>query len=289
MKPNSKKELRCLIVDDLKASRQDMILHLEALGHTYVEATCVQEARALLAESTPDYILLDLQLPMNPNTVDKIEFGKSFLSEIVRDYPLTPVVVVTGHGISLSHAMDVVHRSDLSLVNYVTKPFEDDNPEVPSLTTAIRVVLDKAERLKQEGLPYGLKVKPVTHEPSEIATIDVRILERPNHQQVVCTVNGKRANFSPKEQEILALYARLQERHEKDPQRHLLEVDSEEFGISNDYGNRHSVLCRLRNKRLKPFLPEGHPPVMNRGSATGYYVLGCYCVDTSKPTYQNGN
>ena len=277
---NSKRKLVSLIVDDLKASRQDMILHVEALGHIYVEATCVQEGRRLLAEKTPDYVLLDLQLPMNPATVDKIEFGKSFLSEIVREHPLVPVVVVTGHGISLSHAMDVVHRSDFALVTFVPKPFKDDDPNVPNLTDSIKMVLDKAERLKQEGLPSGLKTKPEEHEPCEIAVIDVRILDKPNHQQVVCTVNGKRAIFSPKEQEILAVYARLQERHGKDPKRHLLEVDSEDFDISDDFDNRHTVLCRLRNKRLKPVLPERHPPVLTPGSVKGHYALGCYCVDS---------
>jgi CheY-like chemotaxis protein len=270
-----------LIVDDLRASRQDMMLHLEALGHEWLEAGCVQEARELLKKHDPDYVLLDLQLPMNANTVDKIEFGKSFLDEIIKERPLTPIVVVTGHGATMSRAMDVVHRSHFSLVTFVPKPFVDDDPTVPNLTYSIKLVLDKAERLKQEGLPAGLKSKPEELPDCEIGTIDVRILDKPNHQQVVCTVNGKRAIFSPKEQEILAIFAMAQEKAKGNPNRHLIEVDSGDLQISNDFDNRHTVLCRLRKKRIKPLLPKNHPPVMSHGKGKGMCVLGCYCIDSS--------
>ena len=270
-----------LIVDDLKPARQEMMLHVDALGHDSLEAGSVQEAREILGRVVPDCILLDLQLPMNSDTVDKIEFGKSFLSEIIREHPLVPVVVVTGHGISFSHAMDVVHRSPYALVTFVPKPFLDDDPNVPNLTDSIRMVLAKAERLKKEGLGEGLKDRRAVPEEKidvEIAVIDATIFQRLSHQQVVCLVNGQRVIVSPKEQEILAAFAKAQQAAGDDPMRHRIEVDSERFGIWDAGDNRHTTMSRMRNRRLKPYLPVGYPKVLAPGSRKGFYSLGCYCV-----------
>jgi CheY-like chemotaxis protein len=284
-----KKRLLALIVDDLPASRQDMILHLESLGHDWVEAGHVQGARKLLKDNEIDYVLLDLQLPINEKSIDKIEFGKSFLNEIIEEYPLMPIVVVTAHGVDLNRAMQVVHRSDFAVVTFVPKPFVDDDPKTPNLTDSIKMVLDKAERLKRDGFVVGLVGKQKKKELEqvsdncELGMIDVKILERPNHQQVVCTVNGEPAIFSPKEQEILAVYARVQMETPEDPNRHLIEVDADEFKLLDSYGNRHTILSRLRNKRIKPMLPENHPRVLTRGTEPGWYVLGCYCVDSGSP------
>ena len=283
----SKRRLLALIVDDLPASRQDMILHLESLGHDWVEAGHVQGARKLLKQNEIDYVLLDLQLPINETSIDKIEFGKSFLGEIIDEYPLMPVVVVTGHGDDLDRVMKLVHRSDFAVVTFVPKPFVDDDPKKPNLTDSIKMVLDKAERIKRAGLADGLigkrnsKELEEVSENCELGVIDVKILERPNHQQVVCTVNGEPTIFSPKEQEILAVYARVQREAGDDPNRHLIEVDSDEFDLLDSYRNRHTTLSRLRNKRIKPMLPENHPKILTRGSKPGWYVLGFYCVDSA--------
>lgn len=112
-------------------------------------------------------------------------------------------------------------------------------------------------------------------EQCPIGVIDVRVVRRRRKQQVYCLVNGAERAFSIREHEILKIYAKIQAKRNDDPERHKAEVDSDLFNIEDDYNRRHSALSRLRRK-IKSYLPEGHPPVMVNSSERVYY-LGCYC------------
>lgn len=272
-----------LIVDDLPASRKDMIDHVEALDHAYVEASCVKEARDRFHERQPSYVLLDLQIPTTKDKLAKISHGKALLDEVIRDAPTTPVVVVTGEGKTFSHAMDVVHRHPHGLVTFVPKPFGDDDPDSPNLTDEINRVLNKARRLTANGDSEALSGAParISESPSDIGVVDVCILRRWRKQRVFCLVNGVEQHFSPREQEILAAFAKAQARRSDDPGRHLLELDAEIFGIDVEYNNRHTAFSRLR-KKLAGYLSPDHPPVLQPGSDKNHYTLGCYAIDTGK-------
>src|SRR5450759_5663971 len=52
-----------LVGDDSAEARQQLRLLLEDLGHAVIEASNVQQALALVRQTTPDMILSDIQIP----------------------------------------------------------------------------------------------------------------------------------------------------------------------------------------------------------------------------------
>ncbi len=282
IKGHARKAL-ALIVDDLPAARQEMALHVESFGHEWVEASCVKEARELLEKRTPDYILLDLQLPMSKNTVDKIEFGKRFFFEVIKEQPFLPIIVVTGHGKTFRHARDVYQGHPNGLATFVTKPFADDDIENPDLTSSIEQVLEKAKKLRSTTTPLQNESRDAPS--TDIAVIDARIVERVSHQQVKCLVNGTPQLFSPDQQKILSAFAREQAKCSANPDRHMIQVEWDAFGVDISPDNRHTAINRLKRQRLMKYLPTGHPDVLVSGfgekKENGWYALGCYCVDSN--------
>ena len=180
------KEIRALIVDDLGAAREEIQEHTDALGHVSDEAACVEEARKKLKNHPYDYVVLDLQLPMRQGGPDKIEYGKAFLDEIIGAYLYMGIVVVTAHARTYLHVVDVMGRSPL--VRYVPKPFDDD-PRNPKLTDMIKLVLEKVEQYRSEGLLPCLQSRSASGSP--IGAIDVWVVRRRKNSQVFCTVNGE--------------------------------------------------------------------------------------------------
>ncbi len=272
-----KKTLRALIVDDLPESRNQIKEHVEVLGHDSDMAACVEEARKLLAKNHYDYIVLDLQIPNRKGGPDMIEYGMAFINEIIADHTYLAIVVVTAHGKTYSHVVEVMGKSPL--VRYVPKPFTND-PTHPKLTKMIKEAQEKAEEYRSAGmLPCALSKNGKKEKTCPIATIDVKVLRRRKDQQVFCLVNGEERPFSIREHDILVLYSGAQGKRGDDPQRHKASVDSDGFNINNDFNRRHSALSRFRSK-LRSYLPEGHPDVMVNVTERMYY-LGCYCIDTT--------
>lgn len=273
-KAMDKGEIRALIVDDLKAARDDIREHIDALGHASDEADCVEEARKMLKNHAYNYVVLDLQLPMRAGKPDKIEYGKAFLDEIIGAYLYMGIVVVTGHGKTYLHVVDVMGRSPL--VRYVPKPFDDD-PRNPKLTDMIRIVLEKVHQYRSDGLLPCAQSKAACG--CAIGTIDVRVIRRKKNSQVFCLVNGTEQPFSYREHAILVLYAQGQSKHEDAQERYKVELNSDLFGIE-DEDNMVIALSRLR-KKIEKYLPEGHPKLLENFSYRCYY-LGCYCIDSTE-------
>jgi len=271
-----KGEIRALIVDDLKAAREEIREHIDALGHASDEAGCVEEARKMLKNHAYNYVVLDLQLPMRDGKPDKIEYGKAFLDEIIAAYLYMGIVVVTGHGKTYLHVVDVMGRSPL--VRYVPKPFDDD-PRNPRLTDMIKIVLEKVDQYRKEGLLPCAQSKAACD--CAIGAIDVRAIRRRKNSQVFCLVNGEERSFSYREHEILCLYAQEQSKHGDDLERHKVELNSDLFGIE-DEENMIIALSRLR-KKIEKYLPEGHPKLLVNFSYRCYY-LGCHCIDSTDST-----
>jgi putative two-component system response regulator len=102
-----------LIVDDDEGVRGLLARMLRVTGHSVAEAGSAEEAAEKLTRSTPDLILLDLQLPGKS--------GQEFLLEIRADarFRLTPVVMITG---AATHARKV-KAIEAGATDFLAKPF----------------------------------------------------------------------------------------------------------------------------------------------------------------------
>lgn len=104
-----------LVVDDDEGVRGLLSRLLRVTGHTVAEAGSAEEAAELLEHSTPDLILLDLQLPGKS--------GQEFLKDIRADarFRLTPVVMITG---AATHARKV-KAIEAGATDFLAKPFSN--------------------------------------------------------------------------------------------------------------------------------------------------------------------
>ena len=104
-----------LVVDDEKQIRRILALLLKERRHQVAEAGSGEEALAILAESKPDLVLLDLKLP----GIDGLET----LRHLHAASPATDVIMMTAFG-TIGSAVEAIRRG---AVDYVTKPFDNDD------------------------------------------------------------------------------------------------------------------------------------------------------------------
>ena len=79
-----------LIVDDERDIRELLVLTLGRMGLRISTAANLAEARELLASNSFDLCLTDMRLPDGN--------GIELVTEITRDYPATPVAMITAFG-----------------------------------------------------------------------------------------------------------------------------------------------------------------------------------------------
>jgi DNA-binding NtrC family response regulator len=101
-----------LIVDDEEAARLGMRRALK--NYNVLEAASVAEAREVVANSKPDLLLLDNNLPGTS--------GLEYLRELAGDESAPPVVMITAHG-SERTAVEAIKAG---AYDYLAKPFELD-------------------------------------------------------------------------------------------------------------------------------------------------------------------
>src|SRR4026209_1296915 len=105
-----------MIVDDEEAARYGMRRALSTLGYNITEAGSAEAARALLKQTEPDLLLLDVNLPGMS--------GLEFLREIKSANGNGPlVIIITAHG-SERMAVEAVKSG---AYDYLSKPFELDD------------------------------------------------------------------------------------------------------------------------------------------------------------------
>lgn len=117
---------RILVVDDEEANRNLLREILRPLGYLVREAADGEEALAVVAESTPDLILLDLMMPrMN---------GYEVCRELKSDprTRLVPIIILT----TLEQLQDKIKAIDLGADDFLNKPFH-----TIELTTRVRSLL----------------------------------------------------------------------------------------------------------------------------------------------------
>lgn len=107
-----------LIIDDDVAIRTSLNLLLKTEGFWVKSAASSEEAMKVLAEETPELILLDLNFSIETSGVQ----GMQLLGEIRRRHPLVPVIIITGWGtIDLA-----VEGMKLGASDFITKPWQND-------------------------------------------------------------------------------------------------------------------------------------------------------------------
>jgi two-component system response regulator RegX3 len=135
-----------------------------------VGATNIAEARAILATSKPDLVLLDVMLPDGS--------GIDYCREL-HDTTHIPVIMVTAR----TSEVDVVLGLEIGAADYVTKPYR-----LRELVARIRAVLRR----------------PTTNDDDEVITFgDLRI----DFTRRTVTRKNREVELSRKEFDLLALFA----------------------------------------------------------------------------------
>jgi CheY-like chemotaxis protein len=112
--PPTRTGARILIVEDNPLNR--LLLHdiLQLRGHEVLQAATVDEARAVLAHSKPDLLLLDVQIPGGG--------GEAVIRDVRkrRDLASMPIVAVT----SLAMPGDRERLLSIGFHGYLSKPID---------------------------------------------------------------------------------------------------------------------------------------------------------------------
>lgn len=113
LRPPGSSRGNLLVVDDDEGVRALLVRLLRVTGYFVVEAGSAEEAAEFIERSTPDLILLDLQLPGKS--------GQEFLREIRSDarLRLTPVVMLTGAATQTRK----VQAIEAGATDFLAKPF----------------------------------------------------------------------------------------------------------------------------------------------------------------------
>jgi DNA-binding response OmpR family regulator len=122
-----------LVIEDDTSLRRALRTSLKARGFEVVESPTAEEGLVLVADATPDVVLLDLGLP----DVDGVQ-----VLTMMRSVSDVPVIVVTAR----DDDADIVKALDAGADDFVTKPFGADH-----LEARIRAVLRRSGSPRAEG------------------------------------------------------------------------------------------------------------------------------------------
>lgn len=175
---------KLLTVEDETAIRELLAFICETDGHEVRKAASLAEARAILAEETPDVILLDVMLPDGS--------GFDFLREVRANEGTqhVPVMMITARG----DETDRVNGLDAGADDYIVKPFMPRE-----LTARIRAVLRRspADTVRTESpAPAPEREKVVNCGPLTM-----------NETRFEAEVEGVPLKLSVKEFRLLLLFA----------------------------------------------------------------------------------
>jgi two-component system response regulator RegX3 len=159
-----------LIVEDEESYQDALNVGLSVEGFVVVGATNIAEARAVLATSKPDLVLLDVMLPDGS--------GIDYCREL-HDTTHIPVIMVSAR----TSEVDIVLGLEIGAADYVTKPYR-----LRELVARIRAVLRR----------------PTAASDDEVITFgDLRI----DFTRRTVTRNAHEVELSRKEFDLLALFA----------------------------------------------------------------------------------
>jgi len=116
-----------LVVDDNKMLLSKIVKSLVRANHRVRSASCLKEARTMLAQALPQAVCLDLQLTDGS--------GFELLKELQREHPALPVIIISGQPSDGNQQLAL----SLGAAGYLSKPFS-----LSSLHQLLESVLPKA-------------------------------------------------------------------------------------------------------------------------------------------------
>ncbi|MSO44045.1 MAG: response regulator transcription factor [Thermoleophilia bacterium] len=158
-----------LVVDDERAIRRMLRVHLDNAGYTVTEASDGAEALAQMRSAGVDLVLLDQMMPV----MDGLEACR----RIRHDFPGVPVIMLSARDDEASRITGLEMGAD----DYVVKPFSPRE-----LVARIRAVL---RRVQTEADPNG---------PLRAGAAEIHPLAR------ACWVNGTEVDLTRLEFDLLA-------------------------------------------------------------------------------------
>ncbi|HIP52799.1 MAG TPA: sigma-54-dependent Fis family transcriptional regulator [Chromatiales bacterium] len=161
-----------LIIEDDEVFSELLVMHLEDRNHEPQTARTLKQARQLLAESIPDIILLDQQLPDG--------FGTDVLKEIVEHSPHPPVIMITG----VSDNTLAIQAMGLGAHDFIRKPMD----EVELDTTLANAL--KSHRLSRQ-------VSAITHAEDYQVDIDQIVGKSPSILEICKTIGSVASSNAP--------------------------------------------------------------------------------------------
>src|SRR5512136_300155 len=105
---------KILVVDDELNMRLVLKALLTKEGYDVVTASDGFEALKALKGGDVKVVVTDLKMP-------RLD-GMGLLERVIREYPSTPVIIITAHG-TIATAVDALKKGAF---DYITKPFEQD-------------------------------------------------------------------------------------------------------------------------------------------------------------------
>ncbi len=117
---------RLLVIDDDSGLRETLADFFEIEGYDISQAANVTEARARLADASPDLMLLDINMPGGD--------GLTFAAEM-RVHSSIPIIILSGKGAMIDRVVGLEVGAD----DYVAKPFE-----LRELLARVRAVLRRS-------------------------------------------------------------------------------------------------------------------------------------------------
>ena len=139
-----------LVVDDEGAMRRLLTRILSKRNLEVLTAGNAAQARDIFNQRAIDLMLCDLMMPGEP--------GQSLIQHVVRAYPDTAVVVVTGLT-EPGKAEPILH---IGVLGYLIKPF-DKNQVLITVANALRLrALERRDRIRREALEKEVREK--THD-----------------------------------------------------------------------------------------------------------------------------
>ena len=119
---------RILVVDDELNMRLVLKTLLNKEGYEVATASDGLEALKVLKSGDVNVVVTDLKMP-------RLD-GMGLLDRVIREYPATPVIIITAHG-TVATAVDALKKGAF---DYITKPFEQDE---------LKRVIHKAVKTRQ--------------------------------------------------------------------------------------------------------------------------------------------
>jgi signal transduction histidine kinase len=134
-----------LTIDDDQAVRESLANFLEDFGYIVLQAADGQEGLAVMAESHPDMVMVDLRMPRMD--------GLQVLARARELAPETPVMVISGAG----DIRDVVEALRRGAWDYLIKPIQDMTILLHSVQNCLeRARLQRQNREYQKSLEESL-------------------------------------------------------------------------------------------------------------------------------------